>query len=245
MRHINSIVLLAAALVVASSNPSHADETGSLAGSAFARLGVDLGSHSADAFVSLADGGDPSGQTSLSGFFGQARATFGGLLRVTRFGTEVGLEGTFALGYASAAAVAPKRGGIFMVDLSGGVVAALFRLDALGGIALKVVGGIGMDQDAHYLYAGGRLAFFETAGDVAFELGYLYRVGDTYGENVMLQDSRISADFVIRDLGLTLGAQYWFGSAPYVVAGQEKRQVDQLFKGDYSSIVFTAAYSWF
>lgn len=245
MRHLNLITVVAAALLAAPLTAHADDETGSLTGSSFARVGVDLGSHRAEAYVPVADGGALIGRTEMSGFFGQVRSTFGGLLRVTRFGTEVGLEGTFALGYAGGSAISPKSGGNFMFDMSGGVIAALFRLDAMGGIALKGLGGIGVDMDSAYLYAGGRLAFFETEGALAFELGYVYRVGDTHGEDVMLQDHRLSADFLIRDINLSIGAQYWFGEATRYVAGKEALQRDQLFKGDYSTMVFTIAYSWF
>lgn len=251
MRHTNVIVMLATALVVASNSTSHADdETGSLVGSSFVRFGADLGSHSGEAFVDAAEGGTLAGDTELSGFYGAARVTMGGLLRVTRFGTEVGLEGTCAMGYIGGGAITPKSGGIFFFDLSGGVVAALARLEMLGGFALKGFGGIGMDMDMHYLYAGGRLAFGETSDSLGLELGYTYRVGDSYGENVQIADHRFAADVLIRDANLTVGAALWLGSShgDYTGTGigrSENMQVDQLYKGDYTTIVVSVAYTWF
>ncbi|MFO0746203.1 MAG: hypothetical protein U1F43_11090 [Myxococcota bacterium] len=128
-------------------------------------------------------------------------------------------------------------------------MASLFRLDAMA-LSLNVAGGMGLDQDSAYLYAGARIELMPSH-DVGLELAYTYHLGDTHGEDVTWKDHAFGATVVLRSVGISLGGEYRMGDArrySVVTPGQpavERPQKDQLWKGDYGAFVFTAAYNWF
>lgn len=235
------------------------DGTGSLPGGAFAAVGLDLGFFSGEAVLPRTNPAPqeaPTGVTELSGIFGTARVKAGGYLRVTRFGSEVGLEGTFGIGLAGAGAIDPAGDSNLMIDMSGGINAALFRLEA-GHLALKLAAGIGLDQDSEFLYAGGRVSL-DPSPTLGVEAAYTYHLGDTAGEDATWKDHAIGATVVLKSLGIGIGAEYRIGSAHKYAAASgspspgvpatpaiELPQKDQLWKGDYSAFVINVSYYWF
>ncbi|MFO0746204.1 MAG: hypothetical protein U1F43_11095 [Myxococcota bacterium] len=94
------------------------DGDGSLPGAAFGSLGLEIGHLSTKVAMPNPVTPNLAVPSELAGFFGQVRLKGGAFLRVTRFGSEAGLEGSFALGYASGGAIDPAHGGNLMIDLS-------------------------------------------------------------------------------------------------------------------------------
>ena len=219
---------------------------GALVGASALLFGVDFVSHSGTAVVQGQTAQAPPAD--VSGSFGLVRLTGGGLLRVTRFGSEAGIEGSMALGWSGDSAYGGAEKGGLIADISFGVVVVPFRAFSLGGFALKLNAGIGSDHDVDYLYAGARLGFGEESDDFGVEPAYLYRVGDGPG-GITLTEHRIGLN--ARLWGLTLGLHLLFGEAiGYKKADAPNTPARQAFqggtirKGDYSDILFTLGYAW-
>lgn len=239
-------VLLVSALALASAltaSPAHADDpetAGALVGGSYCLFGIDLGTHSGEA--ALAEGGP---RREVDGIFGMARITAGVLLRVTRFGSEAGLEGTFGLGWIDGAAFGGKEEARMSADLAAGVVLVPYRSALVGGSSFKLAGGFGSDHDVDYLYASGRLGFGETTGAFGVELAYTYRVGDA-PSNATLTEHR--AGLGLRLDGFALGLAWVLGdSARYKGTGPDRREVFQggtMRKGEYTDWLVTLGYAW-
>ena len=239
--------LLIAALALApilSHSTARAGEpstAGALVGGSYCLLGLELGSHSGDATVTE---GQPRDE--VGGLFGLARVTAGAPLRVSRFGSEAGLEGSFAFGYIAAGAFGGKEEGRWAADISGGVVLVPYRSKLVGGSSFKLGGGFGSDHDVDYLYASGRFGFGEFE-DTTFglEAGYTYRVGDAPSD-ATLTEHRV--DLRMRIDGFAVGLAWMMGeSARYRGTTKPRVEVFQegtMRKGDYSDWVLTLGYAW-
>lgn len=238
----SSSIIIAAFALASGIAPAHADEpstAGALVGGSYCLLGLELGSHSGEATTTE---GQP--REDVSGLFGLARVTAGALLRVSRFGSEAGLEGSFAFGYITDGPFGGTEDARWAADISGGVVLVPYRSKLVGGSSFKLGGGFGSDHDVDYLYASGRFGFGELE-DTTFglEAGYTYRVGDA-PTGATLQEHRV--DLRLRIDGFAVGLGWMMGeSARY--RGTPKVEVFQegtMRKGDYSDWILTLGYAW-
>jgi len=216
------------------------DLSGALVGGSSVNLSFEAGRHQGDAVLTANTSRQP-----VTGYFGLLRLQAGLLARVTRFGTEVGLEGSFALGAIGGAAYNNTSKYHLVADISLGVVLVPLRIDALGGTALKLAGGFGSDHDADYLYTSIRLGFGEDRGGQGFELGYNYRAGDT-PIGAPLNEHRFGARFLFDDADIQLGFSYGFGrTSRYSGSGPTRVELADpgtMRKGTYSDFVFSIGY---
>jgi|GEM_PF-2030691 len=224
-------------LALASDGP---DIEGGLVGGSEGFLALDIGSHSGKA--ALATGAPRS---EVSGLYGMLKLQAGLLLRVTRFGSEAGLEGAIGLGWITSGAYGGKEEGGLAADLSFGILLVPVRAEALGGVALKLAGGVGTDYDVDYLYASARLGLGEASDTAGLELNYTYRVGDA-PTGATLTEHHLGAMVLVSDIDLAFGfalqlgeSSRYTGVAP---ARSEKFQGGTMRKGDYQDFIFTIAY---
>jgi len=214
--------------------------SGALVGGSELNFTLEAGRHQGDAVLAA-----NTPRQSVAGYFGMLRLQAGFLLRVTRFGTEAGLEGSLALGVISSAAYGDSPEFHWAADISMGVVLVPLRLKALGGTAFKLAGGLGSDHDADYLYASARLGFGEDHGGQGFELGYNYRAGDT-PVGAPLNEHRFGAMFLFDDADLQLGLSYGFGRTyRYLGSGATRVELADpgtMRKGTYSDLVLSIGY---
>lgn len=235
------LALLAAPALGGAAQAADEPETpGALVGASFVVLGLDLGLHSGDA--ALANAAPP---TKVEGAFGMIRVNAGVLLRVTRFGAEAGLEGSFGLGWIGGGAYGGKEEGGLSADLSAGVVVVPLRTTSLSGAAFKMFAGVGSDHDVDYLYAGARLGFGENDGDFGVEPAYTYRVGDA-PTGATLTEHRLAAN--LRIAGFALSVSYLFGESKRFLSGKpangQRFQEGTLRKGDYTEWLLSLGYAW-
>lgn len=234
------VIALTVALPLSAARAEDPDVAGALVGGTYCLLGMDLGLHAGEA--ALAEGAP---RADIEGFFGMARVTAGVLLRVTRFGSEAGLEGTFGLGWIDGAAFGGREESRLSADIAAGVVLVPYRSKLVGGGSFKLAGGFGSDHDVDYLYASGRMGFGETTGAFGLELGYTYRVGDA-PSNATLTEHRAQAQ--LRIDGFTAGLAWILGeSARYKGTGVDAREVFQggtMRKGEYTDWLVTIGYAW-
>jgi len=244
--------LLSFALALALASPlsvARADEpetVGALVGGSYCLFGVDLGLHSGEA--ALAEGAP---RADVEGLYGMVRVTAGALLRVTRFGSEAGLEGTFGLGWIDGAAFGGREEARLSADIAAGVVVVPYRSALVGGSSFKLAAGFGSDHDVDYLYASGRMGFGETSGDFGLELAYTYRVGDA-PTGATLTEHRAAAQ--VRMGGFTVGVAGLFGEsaryqgvAPAPPAPTDRAELFQegtMRKGEYTDWQVTLGYAW-
>lgn len=237
------VTSLATLFSLSAANLAHADGPdieGGMVGGSEGFFAADIGSHSGEAALAA---GAP--RSDVSGLFGLLKVQGGLLLRVTRFGSEAGLEGSFGLGWNSGGAYGGKEEGRLSCDLSFGILLVPMRAEALGGVAFKLAGGVGTDFDVDYLYASARLGFGEVSDTLGVELGYTYRVGDA-PTGATLLEHKIAASVLVTDIDLLLGFAVDFGESTRYTgvapARSEKFQVDTMRKGDYQDLIFTIGY---
>lgn len=242
MKAITRIALAGALCLILPVSAARADDiAGAMVGGSIGLLSLDLGLHSGTAV--LADGVP---RTDVSGGFGMIRFKAGMLLRVTRFGSEAGLEGSFGLGWISGAAFGGKEEARVSADLSGGVVVVPLRLDALGGFALKLAGGFGTDHDVDYFYAGARLGFGEAKdADFGLEVAYGYRYGEAPA-NASMKEHHVTVMARISELafGVTWVLGETAGYRGVSPNRTERFPEGTMRKGDYGDWMLTVGYSF-